>query len=66
MARDATDGSGADDDVCAESGCSGEPAVRLSIPWDADRTVCPACARAAVQQDGVVADPIEDRDDAWP
>lgn len=58
--------SNAEPPECEEHDCSGDAAVRLSIPWDADRTVCPACARAAVQQDGVVAEPLDGRDDAWP
>lgn len=52
--------------TCAEPDCDREAAVRLSVPWDADRTVCPACARGFVQQDGVVAEPLEGREDAWP
>ncbi|GAB7090507.1 hypothetical protein JCM18237_07780 [Halorubrum luteum] len=54
------------DPVCAEPDCTEAVAVRLSIPWEANRRVCPACARAAVQQDGVVAEPIEGREESWP
>jgi hypothetical protein len=49
---------------CAEEGCEREAAVRLRIPWDADRAVCAAHARVLAQRDGVVAEPIEDAD--WP
>jgi len=53
---------------CAESGCDGRAAVRLHVPWAENREVCPACARALVQRDGVVAEPLDaDGDgDAWP
>lgn len=49
---------------CAEAGCEREAAVRLRIPWDADREVCAAHARSLVQRDGVVAEPLEGAD--WP
>ncbi|MFB6304976.1 MAG: hypothetical protein ABEH47_07405 [Haloferacaceae archaeon] len=51
---------------CTEEGCERPAAVRLYVPWDEDRDVCPAHARALVQQDGVVADPLEDADAEWP
>lgn len=49
---------------CAEKGCEREAAVRLHIPWDANRTVCTAHARSLAQQDGVVAEPLSGAD--WP
>lgn len=51
---------------CAEEGCTNEAAVRLHVPWTADREVCPAHARALAQQDGVVAEPLEGAGDEWP
>ena len=51
---------------CSEAGCDRAAAVRLHIPWTENRVTCPACARALVQQDGVVAEPLEGREDAWP
>lgn len=51
---------------CEEAGCTDTAAVRLHIPREADRDVCPSHARAIVQQDGVVAEPLEGAEDAWP
>jgi hypothetical protein len=51
---------------CTETGCEREAAVRLHIPWAENRVVCPAHARVIASQDGVVADPLEGADDAWP
>lgn len=50
---------------CTEPGCSSEAAVRLHIPWSENHVVCPACARGLVQQEGVVAEPLTDQEDAW-
>lgn len=50
---------------CAEEGCDERAAVRLHIPWDANREVCTAHARALVQQDGVVAEPLEESFEDW-
>jgi hypothetical protein len=50
---------------CTESDCSEPAAVRLHIPWDENRVVCAAHARVLAQQDGVVADPLEDADGEW-
>jgi len=47
---------------CAEDDCTKPAAVRLHVPWAENREVCAAHARALVQQDGVVAEPL---DDAW-
>lgn len=52
--------------TCTESGCRETAAVRLHVPWDANRAVCPACARGLVQQDGVVAEPLDGADAEWP
>jgi hypothetical protein len=52
--------------TCAEPDCDREAAVRLRIPWDADREVCTAHARGMATQDGVVAEPIEGREEEWP
>ena len=51
---------------CSEPDCSEVAAVRLHVPWDRNRVVCPAHARVLAQQDGVVAEPLEDEDGAWP
>lgn len=50
---------------CAEPGCTRPAAVRLHIPWAAERDVCTAHARALVQQDGVVAEPLDGAEDDW-
>ncbi|WP_313690772.1 hypothetical protein [Halorarum halobium] len=51
---------------CTEDDCEAAASVRLHVPWDADRSVCAAHARALVQQDGVVAEPLEGTDSEWP
>jgi len=51
---------------CAEEGCEAEAVVELHIPWAENREVCAGHARVIARQDGVVADPIGDADDAWP
>lgn len=45
---------------CAEEGCDREAAIRLHVPWDANRDVCAAHARVTAQKDGVVAEPLSD------
>jgi hypothetical protein len=52
-------------DTCSEADCEERAAVRLYVPWAEDRIVCPAHGRALVQQAGVVAEPIEGREDDW-
>ena len=52
--------------TCSEDDCDREAAVRVHVPWAADRDVCPAHARAIVQQDGVVAEPLPGHDTEWP
>lgn len=52
--------------TCTEDGCDREAAVMVYIPWAEDRPVCAAHGRALVQQDGVVADPLEESDAEWP
>lgn len=51
--------------VCDEDGCENLAAVRLHIPWDANREVCTAHARALVQQEGVVAEPLPGAAEDW-
>ena len=51
--------------TCAEEGCGQPATVRLHIPWTENRDVCTAHARALVQQDGVVAEPLDDAVDEW-
>lgn len=50
---------------CTEAGCENAAAVRLHIPWDADRDVCTSHGRALVQQEGVVAIPLEGSEEDW-
>ncbi|ELZ78562.1 hypothetical protein [Haloferax larsenii] len=50
---------------CTEPDCDNVAAVRLHIPWAADRDVCPGHARALAQQDGVVAIPLDDAEENW-
>ncbi|MFB6142333.1 MAG: hypothetical protein ABEJ30_03205 [Halorientalis sp.] len=50
---------------CAEDDCEREAAVMLYVPWEDDRPVCAPHARALVQQDGVVAMPLDDADAEW-
>jgi hypothetical protein len=52
--------------VCEVEGCDRETAVRLDVPWDRERDVCTAHARAWAQKEGVVAMPIEGEEDEWP
>jgi hypothetical protein len=51
---------------CEESGCDSDAAVRLHVPWDANREVCLAHARVEVQKDGIVAEPLENADEELP
>lgn len=53
-------------DECTEAGCDEPAAVMLYIPWDDDRPVCTAHARALARQDGVVAEPLPDAEGEWP
>ncbi|WP_433630645.1 hypothetical protein [Halomicrococcus sp. NG-SE-24] len=48
---------------CAEDDCDGEAAVRLHVPWDANREVCASHARVLARQDGVVAEPLADAEE---
>jgi hypothetical protein len=50
---------------CAENGCSDPAVVRVYVPWGEDRDVCTGHARALVQEDGVVAEPLEGAGDDW-
>lgn len=50
---------------CSEDGCENDAAVRLYIPWEEDRDVCTAHARALVQRDGVVAEPLDGAEKYW-
>lgn len=47
-----------DDPTCAEDGCDRAAAVRVYVPWGADRDVCLAHGRALAAQDGVVAETL--------
>lgn len=51
---------------CAEADCEAPAAVAVYVPWGEDRAVCAAHARSIARQDGVVAQPLEDADDAFP
>ena len=48
--------------TCSEDDCEEEAAVRLHIPWDANREVCTGHGRVFAQKEGVVAEPLEDVD----
>ncbi|WP_327051843.1 hypothetical protein [Halomicrococcus gelatinilyticus] len=48
---------------CSEDDCDREADVRLHVPWAANRPVCAGHARALVQQDGVVAEPLADAEE---
>ena len=50
---------------CSEPGCSEQAAVGLYVPWDADRDVCTAHARALVKQEGIVAEPLDGAGEDW-
>lgn len=52
--------------TCEEPDCDREAAVRLRIPWDADREVCTAHARGMATRDGVVAEPLAGKEGEWP
>lgn len=52
--------------TCDEEDCDAEAAVELHIPWAENRLVCPGHARMLAGQDGVVADPLEGHEEAWP
>ncbi|PSQ11603.1 hypothetical protein BRC93_04890 [Halobacteriales archaeon QS_5_70_15] len=51
---------------CAEEDCDRPVAVRLHVPWAGQREVCAAHARVIAQQDGVVAEPLEDAEGEFP
>lgn len=53
-------------DSCQEAGCDRSAAVRLHIPWAADRDVCVSHGRGLAQQAGVVAVPLPGRESEWP
>jgi len=51
---------------CAEIDCEQEAVVELHIPWAENRLVCAGHARTLARRDGVVADPLDGCEDAWP
>ncbi|WP_415382629.1 hypothetical protein [Halosimplex sp. TS25] len=51
---------------CAEEDCDAAAVVELHIPWADNRLVCAGHARVIARQDGVVADPLDGYEDAWP
>lgn len=51
---------------CSEPGCEEPAGVRLHIPWEEDRVVCPAHGRSLAQQRGVVAVPLDGSSTDWP
>lgn len=51
--------------TCSEPDCDREATVVVYVPWDEDRVVCAAHARAIATQDGVVAEPLEGADEEW-
>lgn len=52
--------------TCSEDDCEEAAVVELHVPWDENRLVCAGHARVIARQDGVVADPLDGADDAWP
>lgn len=52
--------------TCSEEGCDEEAVVELHVPWADNRVVCAGHARVLSRQDGVVADPLDGQEDAWP
>ena len=52
--------------ACPEDGCDAEAVVELYIPWAENRLVCAGHARTLARQDGVVAEPLDGHEDAWP
>ena len=51
--------------TCEEADCDRPAAVRVYVPWAADRDVCTAHGRALATRDGVVAEPLADADEEW-
>lgn len=51
--------------TCSEPDCDREAGVLVHVPWDEDRVLCPAHARAIATQDGIVAEPLDGSDDRW-
>jgi hypothetical protein len=51
---------------CTEDGCGNEAVVELHVPWADNRVVCAAHARTLGRREGVVADPLDGTEDAWP
>jgi len=51
---------------CTEPDCDAPAAVLVHVPWGADRVLCAAHARPIARKDGVVAEPLEGADDAFP
>jgi hypothetical protein len=51
---------------CTESDCDERAVIELHIPWAENRVVCSGHARVLARRDGVVADPIDGEEDAWP
>lgn len=51
---------------CEEDGCEASAAVELHIPWAENRLVCPSHARVRARKDGVVPEPLDGHEDAWP
>jgi len=52
--------------TCEEEGCEASAAVKLHVPWTENRFVCPSHARVWARKDGVVPEPLDGREDAWP
>lgn len=50
---------------CAQADCANPATVRLHVPWDANREVCTAHARALVQREGIVAEPLDGAAEEW-
>ncbi len=51
---------------CSETSCENSAAVRLFIPGNQPRLVCPAHGRVIAQRDGVVAEVLDTDEVSWP
>ncbi|WP_330631373.1 hypothetical protein [Halocatena halophila] len=51
---------------CSETECENTAAVRLFVPGNQPRLVCPAHGRVIAQRDGVVAEVLDTDDASWP
>lgn len=48
---------------CEHEGCDSEAALELHIPWKENELVCAGHGRVRAQEEGVVAEPMDNADD---